>query len=182
MKLAHNVVQPGKGMSEHEELVADVEYRCPMCGYTVADAQFHMDHHICEARGGPPMPKSERLRAPLPAGDDLEEIAARVLCEFNPYTTLAPERKAEFIEKHHSIFRSQARAVLSAITPTIEARARREGYAEAREAAAICCLRGKTTTSEDQDGHVVWHHNVEMTATECAAAIRALAPKEKPSA
>lgn len=31
-------------------------YRCPECGYTQADAALHMDHHLCEKRGGPPMP------------------------------------------------------------------------------------------------------------------------------
>lgn len=33
------------------------EYRCKRCGYTIADEQIHMDHHICEAAGGAPMPK-----------------------------------------------------------------------------------------------------------------------------
>lgn len=31
-------------------------YRCPECGYTEEDARIHMDHHICVAKGGPPMP------------------------------------------------------------------------------------------------------------------------------
>jgi hypothetical protein len=32
-------------------------YHCPDCGYTRADAAYHMDHRICELKGGPPMPK-----------------------------------------------------------------------------------------------------------------------------
>lgn len=26
--------------------------RCPLCGYTEADARFHMDHGLCTVRGG----------------------------------------------------------------------------------------------------------------------------------
>lgn len=32
-------------------------YRCSDCGYTQADAAFNMDHRLCEAAGGPLMPK-----------------------------------------------------------------------------------------------------------------------------
>lgn len=31
-------------------------YRCPMCGYTHKDQMIHMDHYICEQKGGPKMP------------------------------------------------------------------------------------------------------------------------------
>ena len=32
-------------------------YRCPDCGYTHKDAMIHMDHSICESKGGPKMPE-----------------------------------------------------------------------------------------------------------------------------
>lgn len=35
---------------------SDDGYRCPECGYTRDDAAFYLDHHLCEARGGPKMP------------------------------------------------------------------------------------------------------------------------------
>ena len=48
-------------------------YRCPMCGYTHKDAMIHMDHSICEAKGGPPMPKLSKK--------EREKIAIQVLNE-----------------------------------------------------------------------------------------------------
>ena len=36
-------------------------YRCPCCNYTHADAAYNMDHHICERKGGPKMPKLSKI-------------------------------------------------------------------------------------------------------------------------
>lgn len=55
---------------------------------------------------------------------------------------------------------------------------RNQARKQALEEAAALCLRGKTMTTEDQDGHTIWHRGVEMTAAECARAIRLLAEKE----
>lgn len=43
-------------MIEREKAKPSDTYRCPDCGYTQEDAALHMDHSICEAKGGPPMP------------------------------------------------------------------------------------------------------------------------------
>ena len=37
--------------------MTDQPYRCPECGYTHKDAMIHMDHSICESKGGPKMPE-----------------------------------------------------------------------------------------------------------------------------
>ena len=41
------------------------ESRCPACGYTKADAQFHGDHHLCRNDGNAPWQKR-----PQPKGGD----------------------------------------------------------------------------------------------------------------
>ena len=40
---------------------------CHLCGYNAADAQFHGDHHLCEAKGG---------KIPAPPAEEPEEEAS----------------------------------------------------------------------------------------------------------
>lgn len=49
-------VQRLQEISEEDAREEGVGYRCSKCGYSIQDAGEHMDHHLCEQRGGAPIP------------------------------------------------------------------------------------------------------------------------------
>lgn len=61
-------------------------------------------------------------------------------------------------------------ALTSVITNAL--RAKDANRDEAVEECAKVCEGGKTITTEDMDGHTIWHKNTPMSAIECADAIR----------
>lgn len=61
-------------------------------------------------------------------------------------------------------------AVADAILTAL--RTKDEERDDAVEECAKVCEGGKTITTEDMDGHVIWHKNTPMSAIECADAIR----------
>lgn len=50
-------------------------YQCPMCGYTHKDAMIHMDHYICEQKGGPKLPEITQ--------EERKRIACEIFVEGN---------------------------------------------------------------------------------------------------
>jgi hypothetical protein len=120
----------------------------------------------------------ERLRAP-PAGDDLVEMAAKVLHE---YDAIEPEIPWEETTKSHKNYiRGAAHIVLSAITPAIEARGWARGIEEAAKVAEAERLTGVPPIGQwSADMIEIAQATVWTTAQSIAAAIRALATKEPP--
>ena len=56
-------VERVQDISEADAIAEGVAYECPQFGYTPQDAGLHMDHRICERRGGPHMPSHRELFA-----------------------------------------------------------------------------------------------------------------------
>jgi hypothetical protein len=49
---AHDTILTARAMLQKhlEEISPEKVKRCPKCGYSKADAQLHMDHHLCHGK------------------------------------------------------------------------------------------------------------------------------------
>jgi len=71
------------------------EPRCPLCGYTKHDAQFLMDHNLCNGEIPERKTAAKTRRAPLTVADAMEVPEVWELVEFmrhRPWVNLEADR------------------------------------------------------------------------------------------
>jgi hypothetical protein len=69
--------------------------RCPECGYTKEDAQFHMDHHLCKGKIPEPKAKIDHKKIAAIFGATCEQAEPDIMSQAMRGKGKKPEPKIE---------------------------------------------------------------------------------------